>query len=76
MEVLDQVLAWLGAVNPVLLGSIAVALEFILRVIPSQKPLSIAHLVAKGARSLGLVFTKVADILDKVLPQVITKPKE
>lgn len=75
MEVLDQVLAYLGSINPVLLGSVAVFLEFALRLFPSQKPLSIAQLIAKAARGLGLVFTKVADILDKVLPQNVA-PKE
>lgn len=49
--------------------SIALVLEFLFRVIPSEKPLSILHLVAKGCRGVALVLGKVADVLDKVLPQ-------
>lgn len=75
MEILDQVLGWFAALNPVVLGTVAVVLEFALRLFPSQKPLSILQLLAKGARSVGLILTKLADVLDKVLPQVIAAPK-
>lgn len=51
--------------------TIAVVLEFVFRMIPSAKPLSIAHIVAAAARGIGAVLTKLADILDKVLPQKV-----
>lgn len=57
---MEQVLAVLS--NPSVITVVAIGLEALMRYIPTQKPLSIMHLVARSARSL-------ADFLDKVLPQ-------
>lgn len=48
---------------------IAVVVEFALRLFPSQKPLSIAYLIANGAKMLGNIFTAIGSFLDKILPQ-------
>lgn len=54
---------------------IAVALEFAFRMVPTAKPLSAAHAVAKIAKSAGNVLVKTAELLDKVLPQNVTAKK-
>jgi len=54
--------------------TVAIILEFILRMIPSQKPLSILHVAAKVIRSVSVITEKVADLLDRWLPQK-TSPK-
>ena len=77
MEVLDQVLAFLNTIGPATIATIAVVLEFALRLIPSKKPRSILLLVGKVAGVLGAIFTKVADILSKTVPQIEEdKPKD
>lgn len=54
---------------------IASAVEFILRMIKSEKPLSIAYLIADGFHAVGKLLDKVGEFLDKVLPQR-TKPPQ
>lgn len=49
--------------------TVALVLDFVFRMIPSKEPLSVLHVVAKGARLLGEALIKVAEISDKVLPQ-------
>ena len=50
-------------------ATIAVVLEFVLRLLPTKKPLSIAHVVAAVVKGLAKILTKIAEILDSVLPQ-------
>jgi len=73
LSVLDKVLLFISSIDGAAIGVLAVVLEFILRLIPSQKPLGVLRLVAAVARIVGNVLVKGADILDKVLPQNIKK---
>lgn len=50
-------------------GIIAIVLESALRLIKSEKPLSIAHLIAEGLHKIGDISAGLANLLDKVLPQ-------
>lgn len=61
-----------------LLAGLAMALEFGLRLVKSDRPLSIMHGVAGGIKVAanlvhicGDLLTKLADMTDKVLPQKI-----
>jgi hypothetical protein len=75
MEIIETVLKWLSTIE----GSsatIIVALEFILRLLPTKKPLSVLYVVSKvvhqGAAlidGVSMIVKKLAKILDKVLPQ-------
>jgi hypothetical protein len=57
--------------------TIAIVLEFVFRMIPTQKPLSILHAIAKASHMIGQIFSAVGKFLDKVLPQKIAEvPKE
>jgi hypothetical protein len=49
--------------------TIAVVIDFVFRLFPSEKPKSVLHLVSFFARKLSEVLEKLADVLDKVLPQ-------
>lgn len=51
--------------------TIALVLDFAFRMIPSKKPLSVLHLVAKGAGMVGHILVKFAELSDKVLPQKV-----
>lgn len=55
-------------------GIAAVVVDFLLRLIPSQKPLGVLYLVADAAKGAGAVFAKLGGLLDKVLPQRIAPP--
>jgi hypothetical protein len=57
-------------------ATIAVILEFAFRLLPSKKPLSVLHVAGKFARAVGEILVKVADFLDKVLPQHIKEEQK
>jgi hypothetical protein len=48
--------------------SIGAAIEFVLRVIPSQKPLSVGYAIADLLHAFGDLSRALGDALDKVLP--------
>jgi len=50
-------------------GIIAIVLESALRLVKSEKPLSIAHLVADSLHKIADLCAGLANLLDKVLPQ-------
>lgn len=52
-----------------MVATLAVVVEFVLRLIPSEKPKSIIYLVAAVVKSAGAVLSKIGEILDKILPQ-------
>ena len=52
-----------------IVSALAVAAEIALRFVKSERPLSIAHGVAKIVRAASDILEKAADMLDKILPQ-------
>jgi hypothetical protein len=68
MEFLDKAMALLGSAQGASV-SIALVLELILRLIPTQKPLSILHLIGEGSKKIGNLLLGIGNLLDKVLPQ-------
>lgn len=76
MEALNQILNHIPAVDAPILSTIAVILEFAMRLIPSQKPLSIMHLIGRAVRLVGAICMKAADMMDKVLPQKLADKEE
>ena len=48
---------------------VAMVLEFCFRMIKTEKPLSIAYMVAGAFKSVGEILSKVGALMDKVLPQ-------
>lgn len=51
--------------------TIALVLDFVFRMVPTKKPLSVLHLVAKGAGMVGEALVKFAKLADSVLPQKV-----
>jgi hypothetical protein len=51
--------------------TIALILDFVFRLIPSEKPKSVIYMVAKGIKMSGELLTKLGSFLDKVLGQKI-----
>jgi len=50
-------------------ATIAIVLEFVLRLVKSDKPLSILYVISNVIKKLSEILTKVSDLLDKVIPQ-------
>ena len=73
MEFLDKIMVFLDSAI-VQAGIIGVVVEYIFRLFPTQKPLSIAHLIGGWVGKVGLVLVKLGDFLDKVLPQKTVPP--
>lgn len=55
-----------GGTAVVVIGGVV---DFMLRMVKTEKPKSIAYAVAKMFHVLGDGFAKVAELMDKVLPQ-------
>jgi len=69
-EFFAQVMKFLASVEGASL-TVGLVLDFAFRMIPSKKPLSVLHLVAKGAGMVGKALVKLAEVADKVLPQKV-----
>jgi hypothetical protein len=73
IPVIDQISAFLMS-PPGYVGVIAaLVIEMLMRVIKTEKPWSIAHLVAKGAHQIAALIKALAVFLDSVLPQNLKK---
>jgi len=70
MEMLDKVLAMIMSANG-MAATVAVVLEFVLRLVPSEKPLSLLRVVVAVLRKVSSVLVALCDLSDKVLPQNI-----
>lgn len=56
--------------------ALVVVVELILRVVPTEKPLSIVRGIAATFTSLGKFSTEVANFLDGILPQKVATPPQ
>lgn len=68
LDVINNFGGMIPAAAPV---AVVVVLEFVFRLIPTSKPLSILHLAGDIMTSLGNLLVKGGALLDKVLPQVV-----
>lgn len=68
--IFEQIIKFISSAEGASL-TIAMVLEFVFRMIPSQKPLSIIYGVAVVIKKSGEVLTKLGNLLDKILPQKI-----
>lgn len=50
-------------------GTIAIIVEFALRMIKSSKPLSLLYVVVDSLSAVAKLLDKAAQFLDKILPQ-------
>jgi hypothetical protein len=69
-ELFNKAMEFLGSAQGASM-TIAIVMEFVFRLVPSKKPLSILHMIAKGAGLVGKVLVKFAEVADSILPQKI-----
>jgi DNA-binding HxlR family transcriptional regulator len=70
---LDQILNFINHNMMTATGMITVSIEFALRMVKSNKPLSIIYIVADGIKKVGAICNAIGVLLDKVLPQRLNK---
>jgi len=75
LSLIDQAMNAVGGASASA-GIIAIVLETVLRLIPSQKPLSILYMISDGVKVGAQACSKLGDLLsavgalsDKILPQ-------
>ena len=67
---LDQIMAFLKNLdNSSMMIVLASVLEILFRFFKTDKPLSIAWLISSSLKKISELATKLAELLDKVLPQ-------
>jgi anaerobic C4-dicarboxylate transporter len=68
MEWIQTVLNALTSVEG-MTGTLIVVLEFVFRLLPTKKPLSVLRIVASVVKGLAAILSKLSNLLDKILPQ-------
>jgi hypothetical protein len=69
-QVIEQALALISSAEGASIA-IALVLEVVFRLIPSEKPLGIIIAVASIAKGVGQVLIKFSELLNKVIPQKV-----
>ena len=69
MELLDKILLALGQVDGAMIMTISVILEVVLRLVKSERPMSVLLMIAKALEIVGKITSKIAELLNKVIPQ-------
>jgi hypothetical protein len=70
MEVINSIVAFFDSSTMLtIVGPLGLLLELVLRKFPSEKPLSIVHLIGDWITVVGQLLVKIGDLFDKILPQ-------
>jgi chromate transport protein ChrA len=70
MEMIKHLMDVLGSfMSGTAFAAIAMILEMALRLTKSEKPIGIIHMISGFLKAVAGLFSKVAELLDKVLPQ-------
>lgn len=69
MDFLNHLLAVVPGPEWVKMSGIGLVVEFALHLIPSDKPMGIAHAASAAMHLVGNLCSKVASLLDAVIPQ-------
>jgi predicted signal transduction protein with EAL and GGDEF domain len=75
MGIWDQIVGWIKSAEGAVVV-IATVVDFALRLIPSQKPLSVLYFIVDVIKGVEKVLEAVARFLDKVLPQRVKPAAE
>lgn len=68
----DQIVAFIG--QPAVATVLIFVLEVVLRLVKTDKPLSILIIISGGLKGVIKVALAVDGLLDKVIPQKVTPP--
>lgn len=73
MEILNKIMEVIS--KPEVIAVLAFVVEMAMRFIKTEKPWSILHAAKRIIRSVAKFLGVLADLMDKVLPQVVEQPK-
>jgi len=68
-SIVDSILSFISSGSGAMI--IAAVLEFVLRFVKSDKPMSIMYVIAGAFKLFGNLLSKLGEFLDKVLPQKV-----
>ena len=70
-DLADKIMSWVGFIplDGGVVGGIAIVVELLLRLVKSDRPRSIIHLVSRVMQAIAALIGRAGDLLDKVLPQ-------
>lgn len=69
-ELFGKIMEFIGSASAQA-GMIAIVLEFVIRLLPTKKPLGMLVLLGDACEMLGKALIAFSGLLDKVLPQKI-----
>lgn len=75
MDLLQKILSGIPSLDSPIVATLVIVCEFLFRLIPTQKPLSILHIASSVLKVCGSILTKVGELADKVLPQNVKPPQ-
>lgn len=69
MELIQSIIDFINNNLMTVAASIAFVLEFLMRIIKTEKPKSILLAIAAFCSLVGALFSKLAEFLNKIIPQ-------
>lgn len=75
VEMIEKVIGWIPGGEWSGAFVVAGMIDFVLRMIPSEKPIGVMHLISGIVMASGKLLMKLAALMDKVLPQKLSAPK-
>lgn len=75
MELLQKILSGIPSLDSPIVATLVIVCEFLFRLVPTQKPLSILHIGASVLKVCGAILVKAGDLADKILPQNVKPPQ-
>jgi hypothetical protein len=70
MQFLDKIIELISSfMTGPIFATVAVVLEMFMRLIKTDKPIGFIHMIAGILNKVGSLFSKLAELLDKLLPQ-------
>lgn len=67
---LDQILEFIKGIDPLVAAIVGSGLlDFLFRLFPTSKPFDLIRLFVISIRKIASILEKIAEMLDKVLPQ-------
>lgn len=69
LEKLNLFLNSIPHAEEIVVVTVAGVVDLVLRLLKTEKPLSLALVLAKGLRLVAAICEKIAVLLDKILPQ-------
>ncbi len=75
MDIINKIIAMIPEASPMIIAAVAFTIDMVCRMVKSQKPIGVLYAVSAVVSGLAKLFSKLAALLDKVIPQRLEEPK-